>query len=204
MNDQYCTVAELKAMIGLTSSSQDTNISNAIDGASRQIDQLCGRNFYITDSATDKYFNPQNNYYLDVPDIANTTNLVIKLDTNDDGTHDTTLTENTDFYLKPINTTDVDGDDNAPFGTIEIIHSRTSKHFDPKIVKNVKITAFWGFPQVPQAIKMACLLQASRLWKRKDSPFGTYGSGDTGKKELFQKFDPDAKSLIMGYKKRKL
>jgi len=57
---------------------------------------------------------------------------------------------------------------------------------------------------VPDAIKQATLLQATRLWKRKDTPFTVYGSDQTGVVELFQKFDPDAMKLIKGFMKRSL
>ena len=52
--------------------------------------------------------------------------------------------------------------------------------------------------------KQATLLQATRLFKRKDSPFSTYGNPETGTGELFNKFDPDAMKLIKGYIKRTL
>ena len=47
----YISAADLKAYIGLSGSGQDTNISNAILGASRQIDRICKRRFW-QDSTT--------------------------------------------------------------------------------------------------------------------------------------------------------
>ena len=41
----YTTLAELKSYIGLSGSGQDTNLENAINGASRQIDAITGRFF---------------------------------------------------------------------------------------------------------------------------------------------------------------
>jgi hypothetical protein len=191
-------------MIGLSGTSQDTNIDNAINASSRLIDQITGRNFFKSESVQVKFFTPDNHHILDVPDIATTTGLIVQLDTTDDGTHNKTITLDTDFYLKAINVTDLDGDNDIPYQTLVILDKRSSERFDPDIVKNVKITATWGFNSVPSAIKQACLLQSSRLWKRKDSPFSTYGSGDTGETELFQKMDPDAKTLIKPYIKHRL
>ena len=207
-HDLYADKNDLKTMIGLSGTSQDTNMDNALYATSRQIDKLCGRVFYETESAIVKYFTPNNHFILEVPDISKTTSLEIKLDTNDNGTYDTTLVENTDFYLLPLNPRQIDKVSSTlhyePYTEIRILDQKSSERFDPTIVKNVKITAFWGFSSVPREIKQATLLQASRLWKRKDSPFSTYGTIDTGEQELFQKFDPDAKQLIKGFIKRKL
>lgn len=208
MADQYVDKDDLKAMIGLSGTSQDNNIDNAINASSRQIDKYCNRVFWKTASAEVKYFTPNNHWILQVPDIANTTSLVIQLDTNDNGTYDTTLVENTDYYLQPINPKVIAVVDGItyyePYTEIRILDQKSNERFDPKIIKNVKITAYWGFDRIPDAIKQATLLQASRIWKRKDSPFSTYGNTDIGEQELFQKFDPDAKNMLMGYKKRSL
>lgn len=203
-HDQYIDKEDLKSFIGLSGTSQDNNIDLAINGASRLIDKYCGRHFYKPDSAFAKYFTPNNPFILDVPDIANTTNLEVKLDTTDDGTYDTTITVDTDFYLNPLNIVDMDGDYNTPYNQLRIFDTRSNERFDPDIPKNVKITAFWGFNTVPDAVKMACTLQASRLWKRKDAPFSTFGNSDVGEVELFSKMDPDAKQLIKGYIKHRL
>ena len=203
-HDQYVDKTDLKNMIGLSGTSQDNNIDNAINASSRLIDQITGRHFYKSESVQVKYFTPDNHYILDVPDIATTTGLIVQLDTTDDGSHNKTITLDTDFYLKAINVTDLEGDNDIPYQTLVILDKRSSERFDPDIVKNVKITATWGYNSVPDAIKQATLLQASRLWKRKDSPFSTYGSGDTGETELFQKMDPDAKTLIKPYIKHRL
>jgi len=207
-HDQYCDKTDLKAYIGLTGTGQDDNIDNAINAASREIDKLTDRHFYKTETVESKYFTPIELYSQIVPDIANTTSLVVKLDTTDDGTHETTLAINTDFYLKPINPLRIGEVANTvkyePYTSINILTKRSGQRFNPDIVKNIKIEAYWGYDMVPDAIKQATLLQATRLWKRKDTPFTVYGSDQTGVVELFQKFDPDAMKLIKGFMKRSL
>ena len=206
-HDQYCDKDDLKAYVGLTGTAQNDNIDNAINAASRQIDRICNRFFYKT-GVVSKYFTPNNLVEQIVPDIATTTSLVVKLDTTDDGTHDTTLTLNTDYYLKPLNPNQIGELSGTtyyePFDEIVILTKRTGQRFEPTIIKNIKVDAYWGYDIVPPAIKQACLLQATRLWKRKDSPFTVYGSDQTGQIELFQKFDPDAMKLVKGYIKRTL
>ncbi len=200
----YCTLAELKTYLGLSGSGQDDNLESAVDSASREIDAICGRFFFQTSSDT-KYFTPINPLYLDVPDISSPSGLAVLIDTSDDGTHDTTLTIDTDFYTKPLDAgNEVAGLQYQPITQITILDTRSSERFDSTIVKQVKITAQWGWSAVPHAVKQATLLQATRLFKRKDSPFSTYGNPETGTGELFNKFDPDAMKLIKGYIKRTL
>ena len=200
----YTTLAELKSYIGLSGSGQDTNLENAINGASRQIDAITGRFFYQTSSES-KFFTPDNVLFLQVPDISTPSGLVVQLDTTDDGSYDTTLTINTDFYLKPIDAgNQVDGEEFAPITEIAILDTRSSERFDPTIVKNVKITAQFGYSAVPKSIKQATLIQGLRLFKRKDAPFNILGNEQTGQIELFNKFDPDAREHIKGYIKNKL
>ena len=198
----YCTLAELKTYLGLSGSGQDDNLENAIEGASREIDQYTGRIFYQTDSQ-DNFYTPNNFFIQEVDDISTVSGLVVKLDTTDDGTHDKTLTKDTDFALLPVNVSNA-LDQNQPYTHIQILDNRSSERFDPDIFNNIKVTAQFGFSSVPDAIKQATFLQATRLFKRKDSPFSVYGNPETGTAELFNKFDPDALKLIKGYSKRKL
>lgn len=204
---QYVDKNDLKTYIGLSGSGQDTNIDNAINGASRQIDAICGRYFYQDASVNARYYTPTNDYFLFTDDISTTTGLVVQLDTTDDGSYDKTLTINTDFILKPFNPkpyTISSTSYNWPHTEIEILATRSSERFDKLIQKNIKVQAKFGWAAIPEAISQATLIQATRLFKRKDTPFNVFGSEATGQQELFSKMDPDAKELIKGYIKRKL
>ena len=198
----YCALSEIKTYIGLSGSGQDTNLESAVESASREIDQYCGRIFYETTSQVRTY-TPTNRYELEVDDISTVTGLVVKLDTTDDGSYDTTLTINTDFIVSPVNRSNV-LDENQPITMLKILDKRSSERFDVDIINNVQVTAKYGFSSVPSAIKQATFLQATRLFKRKDSPFSTYGNPQTGTAELFNRFDPDALKLIKGYPKYRL
>jgi len=204
---QYVDKEDLKTYLGLSGSGQDTNIDNAINGASRLIDKICDRYFYQDDSVNAHYYTPSNQFTLYVDDISTTTGLIVQLDTTDDGTYDKTLTLDTDFVLKPFNPKahKISNTDYFwPHTELQILATRSSERFDPLIVKNIKIQAKFGWSAVPEAITQATLLQATRLFKRKDTPFNVFGNEATGTQELFSKFDPDAKELIKGYIKRSL
>ncbi len=64
-------------------------------------------------------------------------------------------------------------------------------------VGTVNITAVWGWPEVPDDIKMACHLQAARLYKRKGSPEGYVGSAEWGVTRV-PALDPDVLAILKG------
>jgi hypothetical protein len=202
----YISAADLKSYIGLTGSGQDTNISNSITAASRQIDRICNRRFWQDSSVQVKTFTPISNIYLEVPDISTTTGLIVKLDTTDDGSYDKTLTINTDFIVMPTNPTllGTGSGEHEPYNEIRILNTRSSERFDPSIINNVQVTAKYGFAVVPEAVEQATRIQALRLFKRKDTPFNVFGNDETGTIELFNKFDPDALALLKDYRRQNL
>ncbi len=54
----------------------------------------------------------------------------------------------------------------------------------------------------PSGVTEACLVQAARLWKRKDSAFGTEGSGNgAAMNGDFGGFDPDVRRMLSPYRK---
>jgi len=202
---QYVDKDDLKAYIGLTGTAQDNNIDTAIDSASRLIDSVCGRKFSQDDSVVVKTFTPKSSIYLDTPDISTTTGLIVKTDDNDDGTFETTLTLNTDYIVEPTNprVIKITGGTTyyEPYNKITILDTRSSERFDPSIKNNIEITAKWGYSAVPEDIKTATLIQALRYFKRKDTPFNTYGDINTGVSELFSRLDPDVQTILKGHKK---
>jgi hypothetical protein len=202
---QYVDKDDLKAYIGLTGTAQDNNIDTAIDSACRLIDSICGRKFSQDESVVVKTFTPKSSIYLDTPDISTTTGLIVKLDDNDDGTFETTLTLNTDYIVEPTNprVIKITGGTTyyEPYNKITILDTRSSERFDPSIKNNIEITAKWGYSAVPEDIKTATLIQALRYFKRKDTPFNTYGDINTGVSELFSRLDPDVQTILKGHKK---
>jgi len=55
------------------------------------------------------------------------------------------------------------------------------------------------FSPVPAAVKLACELQATRLFKRKDAAFGVLGAPDFGTfVRLNARLDPDVEQLLDG------
>ena len=94
----YTSSSLCKTYLGIPSSttSEDTAIDNAIAAAEAEIDQITGRTFVVPSSATAKTYVAYDDYTVYVDDIAKTDGLIVKEDTNLDGTYDTTLTITTD------------------------------------------------------------------------------------------------------------
>lgn len=168
----YATLAELKRFVEVPSATttHDDDLNRAVETASRMIDNYCGRFFYDSGAATAKKFKARHPYTLDVPDFSTTTGLVVKVDTTDNGTFDTTLTSS-DYQVEPFAP-----DDGKPYERI------TRLDFSWPLLgrrPRIEVTARWGWNAVPTEVSQTCLIVAAELWRRKDAPFGVV-FGQTG------------------------
>lgn len=189
----YCTLNELKSALRITDSLDDTLLENAIEAASRRIDNECSRRFYKDQSATARVYTSDRHDMLFVDDVSSTTGLVVKIDDDGDGTFETTLTLNVDYQIEPLN--------NLAQGKPVLLLRALDTLFPIASNKRalVEVTATWGWPSVPDAICEATVLLASRQFKRLDSPLGVAGFGDLGA-IVVRRIDPDVAALIEAYK----
>lgn len=190
----YCTTEELKSHLRITDAADDTLLAVAITAASRAIDQSCNRQFGLTDPAAARYYS-YNGYQIDghdcleINDVMTITDLVLKVDRDDDGTFEETLTVNTDFRLYPLNA----AADGRPW-----THLLTDKDTSlPTGLRSVEIVAKWGWSAVPPLVKEAALVQAARFFQRRNAPFGVAGSPDLGSElRLLARVDPDVAVML--------
>jgi hypothetical protein len=68
----------------------------------------------------------------------------------------------------------------------------------------VQVTARYGWASVPSPVKQACIIQASRLFKRLDSPLGVAGFGDLGAIRVSRFLDPDMAQLVEPYRRMRM
>jgi hypothetical protein len=195
----YATLAELKAFVGIPSgdTADDTILTLALDSASGQIDAFCDRTFTADSVATTRDYVVRTTGQLDVEPISSLTGLVVQTDDNNDGTFETTWTIGTDFRLEPINAAAY----SEPWTRLVALGTRLFPRLAYR--PGVRVTAKFGWPggTAPSPVKNACLIQASRLFKRKDSPFGVAGSVEFGSEiRLLAKLDPDVESLLRPYR----
>jgi hypothetical protein len=189
----YCTLAEVKAALRLTDSTDDVLLENAIEGASRRIDGFCGRFFYKT-SATAVSVMPRDFYYILTDDISSTTELVVKTDTTGNGTFDTTWTLGVDYQMEPTNALVIQ----RPYRRITAIGSKTFPLTNNATPPSTQITAQWGWSQIPFDVREATVLLAMRGFARYNSALGVVGFGDMAM--TVRAVDPDVREMISPYR----
>jgi hypothetical protein len=187
----YCTLAEIKAALRVTDSTDDTLLENSIEGASRRIDGYCGAFFYQT-LKTIKVFT-RYDYYCAIPDLANTTGLVIKTDDLGNQTFSTTWSAS-DYMLNPTDTS-LTG---KPYRKIVAIGTKTFPLFNDPQRPSVELTGTFGYPSVPDDIREACVLLAMRGFARYNSALGVVGFADMA--ITVRAIDPDVRDYLMPYR----
>lgn len=195
LTNGYCTLAEIKAVdvLNLTNTDHDVILESVIEGVSRAIDNYCARRFY--NAVETRYYTSEFNGTLYVDDIATASGLTIYTDEGHDGTYENTWTA-TDYELKPYNAT-LNGE---PITSIEVTALGTYRF--PRGRKGVKITATFGYPAVPAPINRACVLQATRLFKRYITPLGVSAASAVGEIKLsIPALDPDVTMLLRPYER---
>lgn len=195
----YCSAADLKEHFGDTNLVLNTNlVERAINAASRAIDRYCGRRFWQDPTVQTKTYVAYDYWDLWVDDISTRTGLVVRCDTNFDGSYAVTLSP-TDYQLEPLN---ADTESTAyAWSRIRIIGN--GFQYFPIWYRNqatVQVTARFGYSAIPDQVIEACLLKAAALLKRKDSPSGVMGFQDFGGVRI-SRFDPDVMALLSPYRK---
>lgn len=189
MANEYSTLPLLKKHVGgITDTDRDDLLNAALEAASRSVDDFCGRRFYLDVSATARVYNPSGRLYYDdliVDDIGATTGLVVETGNATDGW--------------TVVTTDVEtGPDNAIIQGDPITRLVNLNGWVFGSRDRVRVTAKWGFPAVPAQVSQATLIQAARLYKRKESPEGVLGNAEWGSIRL-SRVDPDVAALVQRF-----
>lgn len=203
INHGYTDEATLKTYLGITVSTYDTQIDMAINAASRSIDNYCQRRFWLDGSAVARTFIPDSLLCVEFgDDLGDSASVILKTDASGDGVFETTWSSS-DYELLPVNAPSA-WPEAKPWTSVRAVGGKTF----PWLVNTwltrldrVQITAKWGWPAVPDAVTQACLIKASRLFHRKDSPQGIAGFGDFGPVRLSRLEDGDVMSLLGDYSK---
>lgn len=190
---QYTTLAAVKAAMRIPDTIDDDLIVSVIEGACRRIDEECGRVFYADSTATARVFAANGNRLLLVDDISSTTGLVVRIDSNVDGTFETTFTSS-QYQLEPLNSLSR----NKPVEMIRAVDSNWPTSSTGRAL--VEITARWGWPAVPAPVAEAARLTVLRLFNRFNSPLGIAGFGDLGA-VMVRNLDPDVRDMLHAFHK---
>lgn len=186
----YVTTAELKAYLGIPDPTDDVQLALAVTAASRAIDEDTNRQFGKVSSAEERVYFAYPDYergywVVAVDDFQSTSGLLVEVD----GTSVAT------FLQEPRNASQ-----KARPWTRVVFTSDSEAQ--PCRASEVAVTALWGWSSVPDTVKQATLLQASRFFKRRGAPFGIAGSPEMGSElRLLAKVDPDVQVMLRDYRR---
>ena len=200
ISNGYASLSQIKSALRIASgdATDDALLEMAVESASRLIDAYCGRNFINAGTAT-RYYNTENPYVVQIDDARSIAQ--VQTSTGLDGVYDTTWTLGTaggqgDAQPEPIN--DYLGGVVWPFTRVRAIGDYT---FPTGPENSIKVTAVFGWPNIPVTVTQATILQSSRIFARLQSPLGVAGWGDLGVMRVSRGLDPDVVQLVEGYRR---
>jgi len=189
MTREYISVAEAKALIGLSGDDEtwDAHITKLIEAVCQAIDFRCKRTFAPASGDSVRYFHTRGGRIAQVDDFTSLTSLYY--DDSMDRSYGQELTDDTDFICQPQN--------ELPYRWVELLPGGDLDKF-PVQQYALKITATWQYAsEVPDIVKTACEILVTRLFKRKDTSFATIiASGTFDAMEIYRGMDPDAAMLL--------
>ncbi|SER81905.1 hypothetical protein SAMN04488583_6382 [Mycobacterium sp. 88mf] len=187
----YCETTELRSFIADGTTGSEDELKLAIETASRSVDRACDRQFGVVDEPQTRVytatfdsvspFGLQHRYTVAIDDVMTTTALAVELDG----------VPVTGYIPTPVNAV-LDG---RPWTKL-LLPRGLSVPSDQQIA----VTALFGWTAVPDAIKLATMLQASRLFARRHAPFGILGNAETGGElRLLERLDADVAVSVRPY-----
>lgn len=191
MAHEYGTLAALRKRVGAEASdtSRDDELTAALSAASRSINLTTGRRFWLDAAPVQRVFRLSGRVVCEadgdvllVDDIGDVTGMVVETGSG------SAWAALTGYETQP---------DNALADGEPVTGLLRSGSWGTHTTR-VRITARFGWPAVPDDITEAAMIQATRLYKRKDSPEGIIGSAEWGVRNLSRR-DPDVWNLIEPY-----
>lgn len=189
----YVELEEMRQFLSMSGTFADPTFRRAVLAASRAIDGLCDRRFYLdTDANQARYYTPSSGGLVVIDDLTTMTSL--QVDQDGDGTFEETWTANTEYVLEPLNA----AADSRPYTRIET-HRAAGKTF-PAYPRSVKVTGKFGWPTVPAEVVQATSILAHLLSRReRDAPFGIWTGGIEGAAMRIARADPNVMMLVQPF-----
>lgn len=192
----FVTTTDLKALLGITDTVDDTRLQLACDAAIQQVQAECNRQFTYDTTTSARVFAASTWGVLETDDFGTTSGLGVKTDDDEDGVFETTWA-GADYQLEPVNGR-LSGQA-WPYNRLRAIESRNWPINRGRAL--VEITARWGWASVPNPVKQAGLIQAATLFKSAEAPLGVAGFGDIGIMRIRQAMHPTAAALLAPYRR---
>ena len=183
----YVLASDLKSYVRITDTVDDAQIALAVTAASRAVDRCTNRQFGLVAAPearvyTARWDKDRCRYVIEIDDLMTVTGLTV---TGEAGAIDV-------FAKQPGNA----AAEGRPW--TRLVVDPTSATLPTLKEDGVTVTARYGWSAVPGAVQQATLLQASRLFTRRQAPFGVAGSPELGSElRLLAKVDPDV-AVVLG------
>lgn len=201
----YATLPQFKAFLRIAEEDtvDDAEMQRALDTATSEINHMCSRTFEVADGLTTRYFLPwwdrrNGAWVLPIDDVQDPTDLAVNAWTEDDTAWTTPVTG---WQLRPLNVTQT-----RPYSSLLLPsgsdYSPGSGWAAGENSAFLAVTARWGWGAIPAPIVEACLIQADRVFKRRDAVFGVTSSPDGSENtRLTNTVDVDAQVALRGFVK---
>jgi hypothetical protein len=193
----YATLAELKASLGITDSTDDAALQSCLDAADQLINNYVDTKvgFGVTSSQTRYYTAERYDFVLTDPIVT-----VTALATDIDGTGNYTQTWSAnDYVLAPRNA----ALNSRPYTEIDTSPFSNAVLNFPTGYLEVKVTGTFGWPSVPAAVKQSSLIQAGAIFASRTAPFGAIGGEQLGGViRMSAALHPEARALLDAYRLR--
>lgn len=202
----YVTTDQLKTTLELAGTTYaDDDIDLACEAASRAIDGYTNSRFYPTTETryyTATWFGPRysdgftneitgsSDVWLGIDDAVTVT--AVTVDTDGNGSYETTWVEGTDFYLDPANAA-LEGQPSRRL----VLRSQAGRTF-PSYDRAIKVVGSFGWAAAPAQVRQAAVILAGRFLKRsRETPYGILTvTGDAVAAARLGRIDPDVAFLL--------
>lgn len=159
MANAYATTDQLIGRLPSLANRDVSELADGLEAASRWIDTHCSRRFWLDPAVTDRYFAATDFFILDLGafEIGDTTGVVVKTD-DGTGTYATTVSASA-YQLEPVNAA-YSYVGARPYTSVRALSTSWPIAYTFGRQERIKITAKYGWPSVPPAVKDACLILA--------------------------------------------
>lgn len=194
--DGYCTLDTLKGELQIDNADADARLERVIESVSRSIDEYCGQFFHDTVTDQTRYFTARHSRrrgsFVVVDPLRTVTTLSVA--TVDGGTY--TAWDASQYRLEPRN--NPTGSPSKPYEAVRALRRNMGCVLD-----GVEIVGVFGWAATPNQVEEACLLQSSRIQKRRDAPFGIADvpTAEGGGMRLSARLDPDVELMLKPFRR---
>lgn len=193
----YADVARFRAQTGLIGQINDAVAESLLKAVSRWMERKLGvESFNLSDAASARVFVASADHLnsatatLRVPPIGSLTNFAVKIDTDGDGDFaDEVALASTGYELLPRDA--ATRPEPEPWTKIALY--RWGEYTVWPVDTRVQVTAFWGWPAVPEAIQYACVEFAQMVRGE-----GAFATGRISEMDQVIDASPQARSILKG------